>query len=793
MLISKVRMVNFRGFRDKTINLDDKPVVLIAAANGIGKTTTIDAIEWCLTGEIGRLKTAFDSRSTNKNDREQNSSGILKNRECSDTSNVQVYLWIKDGNKETILCREQKEDKLDANLSKVTKNESEDEAKEFISEYVGSSFYNFHFCDVQKSISVQNKKRGDIESLFSEFITNYDVQKQIAENIDIFAKDVERYIADKEHQKVTQDLIDSQLSQLKEVQEATNQIPYPETIFYAGENIDIIALDKDILLEQKKRLENCGYIIAKNEIKKIVDNEQMKDQISTIKEIMSFLETKGDSIREAVLARLHKNSDTIKALEVEDMKLDDFELSRKTILQDLATIITFGSARQYKNNIELSKEDIKAKEKKVKDLTSEIELLTNNNKMLALLTNLSVNKEVVVEYRNSALDKQDYVRCPICGSETFATMNEDLILREADEYILQNGELVNIKEVEKTNTDKEIDSIYESLIAKTKIIIDKEKNILKDKINRFSGLMDELKSYFDAVRKIQGVNNAMPIEDINIDNMRMLQKSLEDRILSEVEVNKSVVLYQKILTVLGYDFADETLQQSFEKVGNLISEVFEIIDFSYEQFVSKINSIESILNNKLMLDLRVKIEEERKKNQELEVEITKLNKLKDDAVKKAKNIRDIVAALSKEEYQKIGPTLSKFYNKLIRLDNNNGINIVHENGGISIVDDNEKNIVNILSNGQISVFMLAYFFAGINARNANEKLKIFFIDDLTACMDDVNMLAFLDLLKYQLSPKNTMEQLFFVTCDNRISRLFKYKMEGRGIEFKELEEADFNE
>ena len=60
-------------------------------------------------------------------------------------------------------------------------------------------------------------------------------------------------------------------------------------------------------------------------------------------------------------------------------------------------------------------------------------------------------------------------------------------------------------------------------------------------------------------------------------------------------------------------------------------------------------------------------------------------------------------------------------------------------------------------------------------------------------MDDVNMLAFLDLLKYQLSSKKTMEQLFFVTCDNRISRLFKYKMDGRGIEFKELEEADFNE
>ena len=55
MIIRKLRMVNFRGFRDKTIDFNDKSVVLLSAANGIGKTTTIDAIEWCLTGEIGRL------------------------------------------------------------------------------------------------------------------------------------------------------------------------------------------------------------------------------------------------------------------------------------------------------------------------------------------------------------------------------------------------------------------------------------------------------------------------------------------------------------------------------------------------------------------------------------------------------------------------------------------------------------------------------------------------------------------------------------------------------------------
>ena len=71
MIIRKLRMVNFRGFRDKTIDFNDKSVV-----------------EWCLTGEIGRLKTAFNNRSTNESDRKQNTKGILKHRDSSNTSKV---------------------------------------------------------------------------------------------------------------------------------------------------------------------------------------------------------------------------------------------------------------------------------------------------------------------------------------------------------------------------------------------------------------------------------------------------------------------------------------------------------------------------------------------------------------------------------------------------------------------------------------------------------------------------------------------------------------------------------
>ena len=245
------------------------------------------------------------------------------------------------------------------------------------------------------------------------------------------------------------------------------------------------------------------------------------------------------------------------------------------------------------------------------------------------------------------------------------------------------------------------------------------------------------------------------------------------------------------MTVLGYKFENETVQQTLAKVKNLITESYVISGFSYDLLVSKINAIDSVLANQTLSDLNQKLEEENKKNKKLDTEIEKLQKMKNIASQRAKDIRTVVEDLSKDEYEKVGPALSKFYNKLIRLNSGDGINIVQENEGISLVDDKGKNIVNVLSNDQISVFMLAHFFAGINARDDREKMKVFFIDDLTACMDDVNMLAFMDLLKYQMSSKATMEQLFFITCDDRISKLLKYKLSGRGIELCELSETDF--
>ena len=774
MIIRKIRMVNFRGFRDKTIDFKDKSVVLLSAANGIGKTTTIDAIEWCLTGNIGRLKTAFDTRSTNDAERKMNTDGILKNRDAGAKTKVRVVLWLFDGEKETILCREQAKDELNPGSSKVTIDESEEVAKAFIREYVGDSFYNFHFCDVQKSFNVQSKKRKDLNDFFSEFITNYDGQKQIAENLALFAEDVDRYIEDKKNQKVPQEVIEDHKKQLVKSREDAKQVSYPLPVFYPGEKTEIAGLNKEELTAQKTEVENCGYQVAKEEIYKLVENENLKIQQSVIKKIASYWEMKKENIRRAVGAGFFNNTDAITILKTKLRKLEGLSLLRETIFLDGESVIALEIDGFTQSDFDVDKKEIKEKEKMVKALSDEIELLSKNNKMLKLLSSLSANKQVVIEHRDAVFKKNGIVRCPVCGSASFSTMEEDLILKEADEYIRQNGEAVKKKEVDKTLLQTEIEKLYQTLINHTKTVVEKEKEILQNKISDLKDLKDEIQPYFDEVKSLQEIQGEINVEELTAEGVGKLLATVEKGLLEEAKEQEIKGYYQKILTVLGYQFDNETVQQTFAKVNNLITKSFDVSDFSYDLLVSKLNAIE-----------------ENKKNQKLDADIEKLQKLKDIASQRANDIRDIVEKLSKDEYKKVGPALSKFYNKLIRLNSSEGINIVQENEGISLVDDKGKNIVNVLSNGQISVFMLAHFFAGINARNDREKMKVFFIDDLTACMDDVNMLAFMDLLKYQMTSKATMEQLFFITCDDRISKLLKYKLNGRGIEWRELLEKDF--
>ncbi len=55
----------------------------------------------------------------------------------------------------------------------------------------------------------------------------------------------------------------------------------------------------------------------------------------------------------------------------------------------------------------------------------------------------------MIKYRNNEVVEKGMVRCPICGSDKFTTMDKELILKEADDYIRRNGKLVEEKKEKK--------------------------------------------------------------------------------------------------------------------------------------------------------------------------------------------------------------------------------------------------------------------------------------------------------------------------------------------------------
>ena len=185
MFIKSVKITNFRGLREANFQFDEYPFVLLAAPNGIGKTSVIDAIEWCLTGSIGRLKNSYDLRSTNDAERKINVNGILKYKNAVPEDLVSVEVCIKQGDEEHKICRSQKKYELGCSGkgTKLQIDGKKHEEDDWLDICINHNFYNFHFCDIQKSLGIQNEKRSSLSEMFKEFVTDYSDEERVAENL----------------------------------------------------------------------------------------------------------------------------------------------------------------------------------------------------------------------------------------------------------------------------------------------------------------------------------------------------------------------------------------------------------------------------------------------------------------------------------------------------------------------------------------------------------------------------------------------------------------------------------
>lgn len=800
MFIKSVKVINFRGIQEANFQFDENPFVLLAAPNGIGKTSVIDAIEWCLTGNIGRLKNSYDLRSTNASERKINVSGILKFKDARSEDRVSVEVCVKDGDEEHIICRKQEKDELECSSRgvEIWVDGKKHKKDDWLGKYINQNFYNYHFCDVQKSLGIQNEKRSSLSEMFKEFITDYSDEERVAENLALFQRDADLKINKKiEAKKKVEIQKNSVEEELEKLADTPSFQEYPKVVMYDGEVVDLQGKDRKFLQEQQNNIYSCGYSYVNDILKEKIENHKNEELCKNLDSLIQNLQENKENVKKAIRAGLDRNTTCIVEC---TKKIEEYEaviLDRNSILDRGKTIIKFNNASFTKKYFEQKKQEIQDLNEKIKNLDETIRAFSDGNEIIEALTNLIDKKQALAEYQRLRLGEGIQVRCPVCGSEKFAEIETQQILKEASDFLEVNKTNLNKKVEEKELKKRECNELKDKIILKAKEVLKTEIQKETESRENLLNVQKSTKEFFALQKRISSV-----LKDTNdidwwseADNLIDKKQKLEKKQISKEEMNKKQREVEDVLILLNFKIEATDSDQAIQnKISSRVEKAPKILVFTKKLLIEKMNALSYMIQDQEMAELNKKLKNSQNMIEELDNEIRRIKQVKEWAEVHEEKIKRLVAELIQQEYENVGPNLYKFYKKLSRINTIKIIKITPDGteNQVSLTDETGKHVVNILSNGQLSVFILAYFFAGIVSRGNDEKFKIYFIDDLTACMDDVNMLSFLDLMKYLLKEKEgPVDQMFFATCDERIEKLLCYKMDGCEIPYTKLTEKEF--
>ena len=124
------------------------------------------------------------------------------------------------------------------------------------------------------------------------------------------------------------------------------------------------------------------------------------------------------------------------------------------------------------------KTEIQRLENELKLLTQEIETLSKGNDVLDTLSTLVNLGPGLIKYREEKQQNGEKTFCPVCGSAQFDRINQEDILRDAQDYMEQHGLLISEKKKHKDQLEKKIRVTYESMIGICS-------QLLKDEINKY--------------------------------------------------------------------------------------------------------------------------------------------------------------------------------------------------------------------------------------------------------------------------------------------------------------------
>lgn len=792
MNIKRIAITNFRGFEDEKIfDFGDNSFIILTAPNGKGKTSIIDAIEWCLTGDIKRLHEIYNIRNSTIYEKKQNMGAILKNKRHSDKK-TSVEIWVTTEEEEYTIYREQEKDSLD-DSSKIRVNNLEGEQADQILEKLvdKEDFYKYHFCDMQKTYRFLSKTRGKMDEEFADFSSNYTEVQTLINNLELIEDDLKKRIEQNQGQKISDKLIED-----KEL-EITNYVSKPEILAYEkkkifkAENTDIMNLTTEQLNMQLKMLYECGYQRIISLIKEKIVSKNAEIQKKKLERLQRELKIKEKQIQQAKDKKAYAE-ETLREAETNLLKYQKLKLTKENLESNSYLLFKIESVNFNKEFWNCTQNSVNFLEKRKKEINETINILCKGDRILDVLTALTAKREDIINYRSEMKKKAPgkIVLCPVCGSETFDQISEKDITRQAQNYQVEHRILIENEKKKLDDVEQREKDIWNIRLKKANMVLQEAIIKAKKEVDLIIELNNASKDFFSICSNLQKED----AERFSLDNMMSNEKIAEaiiyndKKILKKSEVVEKENEIKRIAILVNEPIEgepDDNLLNNFKT--KMVSDSLEFV-YDEQLLNRKINSIKSFLKNSEYVKVRKSLTELKEKNVKLEKEIESLTDLIGKVENKKNNIKNQMDKLKQEEFDQVGPYLYKLFCKLSRDVQIDMIQTQRKKGDkMALLDESDNPLVNMLSDGQLSVFMISYFFGNIFRLKGKETFPVYFIDDITSCMDDINMLAFLDLIKYQLEKQDrAMHQIFFATCNEKIRDLIEYKMKSSGIVYKEI-------
>lgn len=738
--IIKLRIHNFKIFKDLELNFSDSSAIILSGRNGFGKTSIFDALELLFTGKIVRYETYVNNLHDNNFNLH---SKQFVHDENEATVFIEATLQVDDGEEQKIRIEGKTED-LNfpiKDFTKVFHREGPD---------IFKNYTRINYISQDETTEYLKRKETDREKQISRLFRTESFDKQIQqiekakEAIYSLKREYNERISNAE--EALKRLQTSKQSALNVNPNVSNISLFEDSnIAWDSEKPNISVEEIEDLVKENGTLSNIEYYIRNKEDYKA----------HTQNEILKLALMGGNLNHLSIYLEYHSKENIIKQfLDYRNNYLNYFENI------DVTTI-----CHQNLQFVESLKEIVSLESFQVLE-----DQRKNACKLLSSASQLELACNQLLESRKAirrSLESTNFNKCPICGTEFDS----------------------------KTDLISHIDN-YQSEISRTlSSLANNKANIVLDFKNYFErNVINKLKEYFshnqidqDVAVSYTALKDSLPNEEY----FKVAKQYIdEDKILDNTISKEDLQIYIK-------NILEAKLQK---EEPNINWELLQTVNRRYGRLLRKDITVKDIAAKRdyllsYLLQLSTKQFEEntniKKKaerlTQKCEDCLNQYSKLLDQ-IKTAKNdyLTQVVGDIEILFYIYSGRIMQDcYYGRGVFLyrdvTRNNVSRIIFRTGSYSTGVD----ILYNLSSGQMISVAIAFLMA---LNKLYDDIGFLAIDDPVQTIDDINFWGFIETVRHEFDDN----LLLFSTHEDRYSALLRYKLSMMGKKAKTIDMLDIH-